>query len=67
MPENSACVFPFWYKNKLYSKCISDDHDRPWCSTTVDYDRNGLWGDCKSKCVLPQNLNLHFKSISIYL
>ncbi|KAM4770926.1 cation-independent mannose-6-phosphate receptor [Rhinophrynus dorsalis] len=46
--KDELCIFPFTYKGKSYSTCISDDRQRPWCSTTSDYDKDGKWGYCST-------------------
>ena len=40
------CHFPFTYKGKIYKGCTDVNHKRPWCSTTKNYDQDGLWGIC---------------------
>ena len=40
----AACVFPFTYKGKKYTKCTADDHTQEWCSTTATYSNK--WGNC---------------------
>ena len=45
----TTCVFPFIYRNILYTRCTTVDHSRPWCATAVDaYGRflNNQWGNC---------------------
>ena len=45
----TTCVFPFVYRNILYTRCTSVDHSRPWCATAVDpFGRflNDQWGNC---------------------
>lgn len=47
-----TCAFPFTYRGKTYTDCVRFDDDNqgrdgaPWCSTTIDYDDDGLWGYC---------------------
>nr|XP_060609655.1 cation-independent mannose-6-phosphate receptor [Anolis sagrei ordinatus] len=41
-----VCVFPFQYKGKSYSDCIRQDHERPWCATTENMDKDNKWGFC---------------------
>ena len=43
-----CCAFPFIYKNKRYDSCTSVDHNRLWCATTSNYDKDGKWGNCNS-------------------
>ena len=45
--EGRPCVFPFQYKNVLYNSCTTTNHNRRWCSTTANYDRDGKWGECE--------------------
>ncbi len=47
------CVFPFTFKGRVRSGCITDEDDdgRPWCSVQVDRDgvhipRQRRWGHC---------------------
>ncbi|XP_031556840.1 uncharacterized protein LOC116293538 isoform X2 [Actinia tenebrosa] len=42
----SCCVFPFSYKNKQYTKCIEENHSKPWCAVSSDFDIDGMWGNC---------------------
>ncbi|XP_078378230.1 polyunsaturated fatty acid 5-lipoxygenase-like isoform X2 [Oculina patagonica] len=42
------CHFPFTYRGKVYHKCTTVRHDKPWCSTTEKY-KKGKWGDCEEK------------------
>uniref|UniRef100_A0A8C3PZL1 Insulin like growth factor 2 receptor n=1 Tax=Chrysolophus pictus TaxID=9089 RepID=A0A8C3PZL1_CHRPC len=44
--KGELCVFPFKYKGKSYDKCITEEKNRPWCATTVDYQGDGKWGFC---------------------
>ena len=44
--DHQTCVFPFLYKNKLYSDCTSDDGSAPWCSLTANYDVDREYGKC---------------------
>ncbi|XP_068671925.1 polyunsaturated fatty acid 5-lipoxygenase-like isoform X2 [Montipora foliosa] len=45
------CHFPFTYRRKVYSSCTTDGHNRLWCSTTDNYARHGLWGNCAAKII----------------
>ncbi|KAM6451463.1 macrophage mannose receptor 1 [Liasis olivaceus] len=47
----APCVFPFKYMNKWYAKCIAndDEHNRLWCGTTPDVDKDSLTGYCPVK------------------
>eukprot|EP00056_Hartaetosiga_gracilis_P016133 m.3989 g.3989 ORF g.3989 m.3989 type:complete len:3037 (-) comp3783_c0_seq1:271-9381(-) len=50
--HTASCAFPFVFKGKTYTDCITSaasgrSGDNPWCSTTVDYDNDGLWGFCE--------------------
>ena len=47
--EVGPCVFPFQYKNVSYNSCTTTDHNRPWCSTTANHDRDGMWEECECK------------------
>jgi len=55
--SGARCVFPFTYKDKVYSGCILVDADDgvPWCSTLTDQNGihvggQGKWGHCPSTC-----------------
>ncbi|XP_034257720.1 macrophage mannose receptor 1-like [Pantherophis guttatus] len=46
----APCVFPFKYLNKWYDECVLDsDHQRLWCGTTSDVDKDSLFGYCPIK------------------
>ena len=45
--RGANCVFPFKYKGKMYNKCTKVNHNKLWCSTTADYDKDKKWGNCK--------------------
>ncbi|XP_068762357.1 uncharacterized protein [Montipora capricornis] len=47
--KGECCRFPFTYNGKVYKSCIADGRDRPWCSTTDNYDEHGLWGNCSAR------------------
>ena len=54
---NQPCVFPFRYKNKVYSGCDTDPDDptKTWCSTKTDQDGNHIigqneYGHCAANC-----------------
>lgn len=40
---NQACVLPFKYAGITYDRCITRDHDAPWCYTDSDFEN---WGNC---------------------
>ena len=51
--KNEKCVFPFKYKNQLYTGCISLDHQEKklWCSTkNTEEGTYETWDDCASTC-----------------
>ena len=43
---NAACSFDFVYGGKTFSKCTKEGHDKEWCATTENFDKDGLWGFC---------------------
>ncbi|XP_029139017.1 macrophage mannose receptor 1-like [Protobothrops mucrosquamatus] len=47
----APCVFPFKYMRKWYAECIvnDDEHQRLWCGTTPDVDKDSLTGYCPVK------------------
>lgn len=44
------CVFPFTFEGVEHNECshssVQQAAVRGWCSTTADYDKDGLWGSC---------------------
>lgn len=44
--SGESCAIPFTYRGTVYHSCITTWHTRPWCSTTVNYDKDKKWGDC---------------------
>ncbi|ETE57436.1 Epididymal sperm-binding protein 1, partial [Ophiophagus hannah] len=46
--EDPTCVFPFIYKDKLYTTCTADGmrNGRCWCATTSNYDVDKKWTYC---------------------
>ena len=40
------CHFDFVFDGKTFSECTTEGHDKEWCATTDNYDRDGLWGFC---------------------
>ena len=51
--KNEKGVFPFKYKNQLYTGCISLDHPEKklWCSTkNTEEGTYETWDDCASTC-----------------
>ncbi|XP_068692168.1 seminal plasma protein HSP-1-like isoform X3 [Montipora foliosa] len=47
--QGKCCHFPFTYRGKVYQSCTTKNHDKPWCSTTANYDQDGQWGNCLPK------------------
>ena len=51
--KNEQCIFPFTYKNQVYTGCTSRDHKQKklWCSTKNKPDGNyETWDDCSKTC-----------------
>ena len=52
--EGNPCVFPFNYRGKEVTKCITGPKRRqPWCPTQVDDNGSpirGEWGVCNTQC-----------------
>lgn len=44
--EGDPCHFPFIFNGHEYSDCTPIGRDRPWCSTTENFDRDRKWGFC---------------------
>ena len=47
--NGAACVFPFTYRGKMYTKCTDARHTLLWCATTKNYTVDGKWGNCVPK------------------
>ena len=43
---NDVCHFDFLFDGKTFSKCTTEGHDKEWCATTENFDKDGLWGFC---------------------
>lgn len=42
-----ACVFPFSYRGREYTGCITKDRERAWCATRINsYNQIVKWGFC---------------------
>ena len=44
-----TCIFPFNYNGTSYSDCTTAGHDKLWCPTKVDDEKNTIedqWGNC---------------------
>lgn len=70
--EGKRCVFPFKYKDKIYSSCTSDYSigGKKWCSTRVDKDNNHIenlkeWGYCSKDCLNNEKVNCKAKDYSL--
>uniref|UniRef100_A0A8C5ZKF8 Binder of sperm protein homolog 1 n=1 Tax=Marmota marmota marmota TaxID=9994 RepID=A0A8C5ZKF8_MARMA len=52
---DGECVFPFWYKNKLFYDCIKYGMRHKWCSLNKTFE--GHWKYCSetdfAPCVFP--------------
>ena len=48
--NNAPCVFPFIYDGMTFTECTSkgDKHNRVWCATTSNYDKDKKWGYCQT-------------------
>ncbi|XP_062388354.1 cartilage matrix protein-like [Sardina pilchardus] len=44
--DGAPCEFPFVYLGTSYSTCTTINHDKPWCSTTSNFDEDERWGEC---------------------
>ena len=44
-----TCIFPFNYNGTTFTDCTTADHDKLWCPTKVDDEKNTIedqWGNC---------------------
>lgn len=46
------CAFPFTYEGVVYKSCTTKNHNRPWCSITVNYDKDMKRGDCSGRNIM---------------
>lgn len=44
--NGAACVFPFTYGVKRYTKCTDTGRTLLWCATTKNYTADLKWGNC---------------------
>lgn len=51
--NGGCCVFPFKYNGVMHYTCTYLDHNQPWCSISMNYDRDGVWGECIGNWVPP--------------
>ncbi len=64
--NNKVCLFPFRYKGKLYSSCITLDSPEAWCSINTDkygnhIDDGNSRATCQPSCLV-QNCPIGFFS-----
>lgn len=57
----APCVFPFIYKGKKYTECTYKDckHNKSWCATTSNYDKDHKWGHCQTDDDVTNCMDLH--------
>ncbi|EHB05312.1 Matrix metalloproteinase-9 [Heterocephalus glaber] len=57
--DGAPCHFPFPFAGRSYSACTTDGRtdDKPWCSTTADYDTDRQYGFCPSERLYTQHGN----------
>ena len=54
--DGASCVFPFIFRGKEFTNCISTPPRRtqPWCPTEIDFSTRvpvrGEWGYCDNQC-----------------
>ena len=77
--SGDSCVFPFTYRGKTYSECITtgDINDKPWCSIStnskgVHIEGINTWGYCKKSLschiwIIINNIRDWFISVQITL
>ena len=47
-PGGKCCEFPFVYESHSYTTCaVGGLSEKPWCSTTPNFDRDGQWDHCQ--------------------
>jgi len=49
----AACVFPFTYGAKSYTKCTDVGKTLLWCATTKNFPADGKWGNCVPNSKIP--------------
>lgn len=47
--NGAKCKFPFIFDGDTYFNCITGYRDKPWCSSTANYDKLPIWGFCDDK------------------
>ena len=62
--DNKHCLFPFRYKGRLFSSCITLDSSDSWCSLNTDENDNHIddgnsRGECRESCLV-QNCPIGF-------
>ena len=51
---NEKCLFPFTWKNKVYTACtIVDNNWKPWCATKSKFTETDGWGECDPELCRP--------------
>nr|XP_058947716.1 mucin-1-like [Pocillopora verrucosa] len=54
--NGGCCVFPFEYNGVKHYTCTYLDHNKPWCSISTNFDRDGVWGECIDDGDTPKTL-----------
>ncbi|XP_068762512.1 polyunsaturated fatty acid 5-lipoxygenase-like [Montipora capricornis] len=61
------CHFPFTYRGKVYSSCVTDGHNRLWCSTTDNHAQHRIWGNCAAKIIEEKKEGLNWNELNATL
>ncbi|XP_078351706.1 uncharacterized protein LOC144636384 [Oculina patagonica] len=59
--NHAPCVFPFIYDGMKYTECTYKDckHNKPWCATTSNYDKDKKWGHCQTDSDVTDCMDRH--------
>ena len=59
--NHAPCVFPFIFNGMEFTDCtsIGCKHNKVWCATTRNYDRDKKWGHCQTDDDVTDCRDLH--------
>ena len=64
--NGGSCVFPFIYKGLTWNSCTTYGRQRPWCSTTNNWDNDKLWGYCDCNNITPTPTTIWDDNIPVH-